>query len=152
MDPGPPLGCNLKDVKWSAVAVPLDLLVSTYRLPQIARLDSGAWGGERGRAGAGLRAGCRTQSRERPVPPAAPGSALPAVLELASAAAGACCKALLAAEPARCFAPKCLGNVSLCPLRVCGGQLGGACLLSAACPTERGPRSPKLSVEGHFQH
>ncbi|RMC15453.1 hypothetical protein DUI87_07645 [Hirundo rustica rustica] len=41
MDPGPPLGCNLKDVKWSAVAVPLDLLVSTYRLPQIARLDSG---------------------------------------------------------------------------------------------------------------
>ncbi|KAJ7427531.1 GRB2-associated and regulator of MAPK protein-like isoform X1 [Willisornis vidua] len=41
MDPGPPLGCSLKDVKWSAVAVPLDLLVSTYRLPQIARLDSG---------------------------------------------------------------------------------------------------------------
>lgn len=56
MDPGPPLGCSLKDVKWSAVAVPLDLLVSTYRLPQIARLDSGAWGGERGQAGAGLRA------------------------------------------------------------------------------------------------
>lgn len=65
MDPGPPLGCNLKDVKWSAVAVPLDLLVSTYRLPQIARLDSGAWGGRRGRAGAGLRAGCGTRSRER---------------------------------------------------------------------------------------
>lgn len=51
MDPGPPLGCSLKDVKWSAVAVPLNLLVSTYRLPQIARLDSGAWGGEQaGRA------------------------------------------------------------------------------------------------------
>ncbi|KAJ7396382.1 hypothetical protein BTVI_145594 [Pitangus sulphuratus] len=40
MDPGPPPGCSLKDVKWSAVAVPLDRLVSTYRLPQIARLDS----------------------------------------------------------------------------------------------------------------
>ncbi|XP_036273533.1 GRB2-associated and regulator of MAPK protein 1 isoform X1 [Pipistrellus kuhlii] len=37
----PALGCSLKDVKWSPVAVPLDLLVSTYRLPQIARLDSG---------------------------------------------------------------------------------------------------------------
>ncbi|XP_063087858.1 GRB2-associated and regulator of MAPK protein 1 isoform X1 [Cavia porcellus] len=41
MDPAPLLGCSLKDVKWSSVAVPLDLLVSTYRLPQIARLDSG---------------------------------------------------------------------------------------------------------------
>lgn len=41
MDPAPSLGCSLKDVKWSSVAVPLDLLVSTYRLPQIARLDSG---------------------------------------------------------------------------------------------------------------
>ncbi|XP_038186616.1 GRB2-associated and regulator of MAPK protein 1 isoform X1 [Arvicola amphibius] len=41
MDPVPSLGCSLKDVKWSPVAVPLDLLVSTYRLPQIARLDSG---------------------------------------------------------------------------------------------------------------
>ncbi|KAI4555238.1 hypothetical protein MJT46_015624 [Ovis ammon polii x Ovis aries] len=40
MDPAPSLGCSLKDVKWSSVAVPLDLLVSTYRLPQIARLDS----------------------------------------------------------------------------------------------------------------
>ncbi|KAI5279136.1 GRB2-associated and regulator of MAPK protein 1 isoform X1 [Manis pentadactyla] len=39
MEPAP--GCSLKDVKWSAAAVPLDLLVSTYRLPQIARLDSG---------------------------------------------------------------------------------------------------------------
>lgn len=53
MDPGSSLGFSLKDVKWSAVAVPLDLLVSTYRLPQIARLDSGAWGGRRGRAGVG---------------------------------------------------------------------------------------------------
>ncbi|KAM9632237.1 GRB2-associated and regulator of MAPK protein 1 isoform 1-T1 [Trichechus inunguis] len=41
MDPALSLGCSLKDVKWSSVAVPLDLLVSTYRLPQIARLDSG---------------------------------------------------------------------------------------------------------------
>ncbi|XP_049626165.1 GRB2-associated and regulator of MAPK protein 1 isoform X2 [Suncus etruscus] len=42
MDPAPSLGgSSLKDVKWSPVAVPLDLLVSTYRLPQIARLDSG---------------------------------------------------------------------------------------------------------------
>lgn len=41
MDPAPALGCSLQDVKWSSVAVPLDLLVSTYRLPQIARLDSG---------------------------------------------------------------------------------------------------------------
>lgn len=41
MDPAPSMGCSLKDVKWSPVAMPLDLLVSTYRLPQIARLDSG---------------------------------------------------------------------------------------------------------------
>lgn len=41
MDPASSLGCSLKDVKWSPVAMPLDLLVSTYRLPQIARLDSG---------------------------------------------------------------------------------------------------------------
>jgi hypothetical protein len=50
MDPAPSLGCSLKDVKWSSVAVPLDLLVSTYRLPQIARLDSGE-----SRPGAGQR-------------------------------------------------------------------------------------------------
>lgn len=43
MDPVPSLGCSLKDVKWSPVPVPLDLLVSTYRLPQIARLDSGEY-------------------------------------------------------------------------------------------------------------
>uniref|UniRef100_A0A8D0GFV4 GRB2-associated and regulator of MAPK1 n=1 Tax=Sphenodon punctatus TaxID=8508 RepID=A0A8D0GFV4_SPHPU len=41
MDPGSSLGSSLKDVKWSAVSIPLDLLVSTYRLPQIVRLDSG---------------------------------------------------------------------------------------------------------------
>ncbi|XP_065441515.1 GRB2-associated and regulator of MAPK protein 1 isoform X3 [Chrysemys picta bellii] len=41
MDPGPSLGSSLKDVKWSAVSVPLDQLVSTYRLPQLVRLDSG---------------------------------------------------------------------------------------------------------------
>lgn len=43
MDPGPAAGCSLKDVKWSAAAAPLDLLLSTYRLPQLARLDSGEW-------------------------------------------------------------------------------------------------------------
>lgn len=59
MDPVPSLGCSLKDVKWSSVAVPLDLLVSTYRLPQIARLDSGE-----SRAGGWRRAGGRgPQSR-----------------------------------------------------------------------------------------
>lgn len=41
MEPAPALGCSLQEVKWSPVAVPLDLLVSTHRLPQIARLDSG---------------------------------------------------------------------------------------------------------------
>ncbi|XP_036623161.1 GRB2-associated and regulator of MAPK protein 1 isoform X1 [Trichosurus vulpecula] len=41
MDPVPSQSYSLKDVKWSSGAVPLDLLVSTYRLPQIARLDSG---------------------------------------------------------------------------------------------------------------
>ncbi|XP_038622660.1 LOW QUALITY PROTEIN: GRB2-associated and regulator of MAPK protein 1 [Tachyglossus aculeatus] len=34
-------GGSLGDLKWSGAAVPLDLLVSTHRLPQIARLDSG---------------------------------------------------------------------------------------------------------------
>eukprot|EP00073_Rattus_norvegicus_P054166 XP_017456563.1 PREDICTED: GRB2-associated and regulator of MAPK protein-like isoform X2 [Rattus norvegicus] len=48
MDPSPSLGCSLKDVKWSPVAMPLDLLVSTYRLPQIARLDSAAVAAGRG--------------------------------------------------------------------------------------------------------
>lgn len=152
MDPGPPLSCNLKDVKWSAVAVPLDLLVSTYRLPQIARLDSGAWGGERGRAGAGLRAGCRTQSRERPVPLRLPGALSRRSLDRHLPLPGLGARLPLAAESAPCFAPKYLGNVSPCPFRVCGGQLSGACLLSPACPTERCPRRPKLSVEGHFQH
>uniref|UniRef100_A0A8D0BXY0 GRB2-associated and regulator of MAPK1 n=1 Tax=Salvator merianae TaxID=96440 RepID=A0A8D0BXY0_SALMN len=41
MDAGPSAGFSLKDVKWSTVAVPLDLLVSTYRLPQVVRLDGG---------------------------------------------------------------------------------------------------------------
>ncbi|KAM9164228.1 GRB2-associated and regulator of MAPK protein 1 isoform 3-T3 [Pangshura tecta] len=41
MDPGPSLGSCPKDVRWSAVSVPLDQLVSTYRLPQLVRLDSG---------------------------------------------------------------------------------------------------------------
>lgn len=56
MDPGPCPGFSLKDVKWSAVAVPLDLLVSTYRLPQLARLDSGVWG-------AGVGSGHRERER-----------------------------------------------------------------------------------------
>uniref|UniRef100_A0A6J0TE05 GRB2-associated and regulator of MAPK protein 1 isoform X2 n=1 Tax=Pogona vitticeps TaxID=103695 RepID=A0A6J0TE05_9SAUR len=41
MDAGPSPGTSLKDVKWSAVSVPLDVLVSTYRLPQVVKLDSG---------------------------------------------------------------------------------------------------------------
>lgn len=41
MDAGPTPGFGLKDVKWSSVSVPLDLLVSTYRLPQVVRLDGG---------------------------------------------------------------------------------------------------------------
>ncbi|XP_063779733.1 GRB2-associated and regulator of MAPK protein 1 isoform X2 [Pseudophryne corroboree] len=32
---------SLKDVKWSSASFPLDLLVSSYRLPQLVRLDSG---------------------------------------------------------------------------------------------------------------
>lgn len=60
MDPAPSLGCSLKDVKWSSVAVPLDLLVSTYRLPQIARLDSGESRPDRRRRadGRGPQCGC----------------------------------------------------------------------------------------------
>ncbi|XP_054841391.1 GRB2-associated and regulator of MAPK protein 1 [Eublepharis macularius] len=41
MDAGPSPGASLKDVKWSSVSVPLDLLISTYRLPQVVRLDGG---------------------------------------------------------------------------------------------------------------
>lgn len=92
MDPAPSLGCSLKDVKWSSVAVPLDLLVSTYRLPQIARLDSGeSWPGRRrGADGRGPqpRRGCREGGTRRggaAAPPArswpsgcrSPGAALP---------------------------------------------------------------------------
>ncbi|XP_075440803.1 GRB2-associated and regulator of MAPK protein 1 isoform X1 [Ascaphus truei] len=32
---------SLKDVKWSSASFPLDLLVSSYRLPQLVRLDCG---------------------------------------------------------------------------------------------------------------
>ncbi|XP_026161492.1 GRB2-associated and regulator of MAPK protein 1 isoform X2 [Mastacembelus armatus] len=41
MDLGTMLYNNLKEVTWSSVSLPLDQLVSTYRLPQIVRLDSG---------------------------------------------------------------------------------------------------------------
>uniref|UniRef100_A0A670Y1P2 GRB2-associated and regulator of MAPK1 n=1 Tax=Pseudonaja textilis TaxID=8673 RepID=A0A670Y1P2_PSETE len=41
MDAAPSPGFGLKDVKWSSVSIPLDLLVSTYRLPQVVRLDGG---------------------------------------------------------------------------------------------------------------
>jgi len=32
---------SLKDVTWSTTTLPLDRLVSAYRLPQIVKLDSG---------------------------------------------------------------------------------------------------------------
>ncbi|KAM3860270.1 GRB2-associated and regulator of MAPK protein 1-like [Diretmus argenteus] len=41
MDLGSMLYNNLKDVAWSSTALPLDQLVSAYRLPQIVRLDHG---------------------------------------------------------------------------------------------------------------
>ncbi|KAK1173754.1 GRB2-associated and regulator of MAPK protein 1-like [Acipenser oxyrinchus oxyrinchus] len=41
MDAGLMLYNNLKDVKWSATSLPLDRLVSSYRLPQIVRLNTG---------------------------------------------------------------------------------------------------------------
>ncbi|XP_072306663.1 GRB2-associated and regulator of MAPK protein 1 [Eucyclogobius newberryi] len=41
MDLGSMLYNNLKDVTWSTTSLSLDQLVSTYRLPQIAKLDSG---------------------------------------------------------------------------------------------------------------
>ncbi|XP_034415660.1 GRB2-associated and regulator of MAPK protein 1 isoform X2 [Cyclopterus lumpus] len=41
MDLGTMLYNNLKDVTWSTTSLPLDQLVSTYRLPQIAKLDNG---------------------------------------------------------------------------------------------------------------
>lgn len=142
MDPGPPLGCSLKDVKWSAVSVPLDLLVSTYRLPQIARLDSGAWGGGRaggsarrragsaGRTGAGLRggrraagaapgAGCRAPGCT-PFPPAAGGSrrAVRSVHRRPpSPGVGAGLR--LASESVRWFASKYLGSIPTRPRTVC---------------------------------
>ncbi|XP_006643279.1 GRB2-associated and regulator of MAPK protein 1 [Lepisosteus oculatus] len=41
MDAGLTLYNNLKDVTWSTTSLPLDRLVSAYRLPQIVKLDSG---------------------------------------------------------------------------------------------------------------
>ncbi|XP_059389705.1 GRB2-associated and regulator of MAPK protein 1 [Carassius carassius] len=41
MDLGSMLYNSLKDVTWSTTTLPLDRLVSAYRLPQIVRLDSG---------------------------------------------------------------------------------------------------------------
>ncbi|XP_040921955.1 GRB2-associated and regulator of MAPK protein 1 isoform X2 [Toxotes jaculatrix] len=41
MDLGTMLYNNLKDVTWSTTSLPLDQLVSAYRLPQIAKLDNG---------------------------------------------------------------------------------------------------------------
>ncbi|XP_056155753.1 GRB2-associated and regulator of MAPK protein 1 [Lampris incognitus] len=41
MDLGTMLYNNLKDVTWSTTALPLDQLVSIYRLPQIVKLDNG---------------------------------------------------------------------------------------------------------------
>ncbi|KAM4718366.1 GRB2-associated and regulator of MAPK protein 1 isoform 2-T2 [Anableps anableps] len=41
MDLGTMLYNNLKDVTWSTTSLPLDQLVSTYKLPQIVKLDNG---------------------------------------------------------------------------------------------------------------
>lgn len=41
MDLGSMLYNSLKDVTWSTTTLPLDRLVSAYRLPQIVKLDSG---------------------------------------------------------------------------------------------------------------
>ncbi|XP_059183225.1 GRB2-associated and regulator of MAPK protein 1 [Centropristis striata] len=41
MDLGSMLYNNLKEVTWSTTSLPLDQLVSAYRLPQIAKLDNG---------------------------------------------------------------------------------------------------------------
>ncbi|XP_075968747.1 GRB2-associated and regulator of MAPK protein 1 isoform X1 [Anarhichas minor] len=41
MDLGTMLYNNVKDVTWSTTSIPLDQLVSAYRLPQIAKLDNG---------------------------------------------------------------------------------------------------------------
>lgn len=41
MDLGTMLYNNLKDVTWSTTSLPLDQLVSAYKLPQIAKLDNG---------------------------------------------------------------------------------------------------------------
>ncbi|XP_024910456.1 GRB2-associated and regulator of MAPK protein 1-like, partial [Cynoglossus semilaevis] len=41
MDLGTMLYNNLKEVTWSTTSLPLDQLVSAYRLPQIVKLDNG---------------------------------------------------------------------------------------------------------------
>ncbi|KAF7213600.1 GRB2-associated and regulator of MAPK protein 1 [Nothobranchius furzeri] len=41
MDLGTMLYNNLKDVTWSSTSLPLDQLVSAYKMPQIVKLDSG---------------------------------------------------------------------------------------------------------------
>ncbi|XP_011616042.2 GRB2-associated and regulator of MAPK protein 1 isoform X2 [Takifugu rubripes] len=41
MDLGTMLYNNLKDITWSTTSLPLDQLVSSYRLPQIVKLDNG---------------------------------------------------------------------------------------------------------------
>ncbi|KAF7660905.1 hypothetical protein LDENG_00272890 [Lucifuga dentata] len=41
MDLGTMLYNNLKDITWSTTSLPLDQLVSAYRLPQIVKLDNG---------------------------------------------------------------------------------------------------------------
>ncbi|XP_032366671.1 GRB2-associated and regulator of MAPK protein 1 isoform X2 [Etheostoma spectabile] len=41
MDLGTMLYNNLKEVTWSTTSLPLDQLISAYRLPQIAKLDNG---------------------------------------------------------------------------------------------------------------
>lgn len=41
MDVGSMLYNSLKDVTWSSTTLPLDRLVSAYRLPQVVKLDGG---------------------------------------------------------------------------------------------------------------
>lgn len=41
MDLGSMLYNNLKEVTWSTTSLPLDQLVSNYKLPQIVKLDNG---------------------------------------------------------------------------------------------------------------
>lgn len=48
MELGTMLYNNLKEVPWSDTSLPLDQLVSAYRLPQIVKLDSGKQPGFKG--------------------------------------------------------------------------------------------------------